>query len=229
LRLRRTDEPDRTDESRRADDQRSGDRQADDRRPDASRRTGAQDVPAQDVPSGLSASPLGPGGVPPRLVVLVDDFDTLVDPALGNPGRPAAGSVVRALEAVARAGARLGVHVIAATGRADRTVHTVPARTAALHVELTGGERGADGTPRGRGTHTLPQRLGPHPAYGDAASHRGAVGLGAGGRPARAAPGAGVGQRADRPGAARQCDGARGAAGHPGGSRHLTAPDTACP
>ncbi|MEU4969905.1 FHA domain-containing protein [Streptomyces smyrnaeus] len=164
LRLRRTDEPDRTDESRRADDQRSGDRQADDRRPDASRRTGAQDVPAQDVPSGLSASPLGPGGVPPRLVVLVDDFDTLVDPALGNPGRPAAGSVVRALEAVARAGARLGVHVIAATGRADRTVHTVPARTAALHVELTGGERGADGTPRGRGTLTLRQRLGPEGA-----------------------------------------------------------------
>ncbi|MEU3194988.1 hypothetical protein ABZ686_31155, partial [Streptomyces sp. NPDC006992] len=125
-----------------------------------SRRTGGQDGDAA-APSLTSPSPLGPGGVPPRLVVLVDDFDTLVDPALGNPGRPAAGSVVRALEAVARAGSRLGVHVIAATGRADRTVHTAPARTAALHVELTGGERGAEGTPRGRGTLTLRQRRGP--------------------------------------------------------------------
>ncbi|WP_431983437.1 FHA domain-containing protein [Streptomyces qinglanensis] len=125
-----------------------------------SRYAGGQDGDAA-APSLTSPSPLGPGGVPPRLVVLVDDFDTLVDPALGNPGRPAAGSVVRALEAVARAGSRLGVHVIAATGRADRTVHTAPARTAALHVELTGGERGAEGTPRGRGTLTLRQRRGP--------------------------------------------------------------------
>ncbi|MEW2221509.1 FHA domain-containing protein [Streptomyces sp. NPDC006990] len=125
-----------------------------------SRGTGGPDGDAA-APSLTSPSPLGPGGVPPRLVVLVDDFDTLVDPALGNPGRPAAGSVVRALEAVARAGSRLGVHVIAATGRADRTVHTAPARAAALHVELTGGERGAEGTPRGRGTLTLRQRRGP--------------------------------------------------------------------
>ncbi|MBO8184732.1 FHA domain-containing protein [Streptomyces spirodelae] len=112
----------------------------------------------------VSAASLGSAGVPPRLVLLVDDFDTLVDPALGNPGRPAAGSVVRALEAVARTGTRLGVHVIAATGRADRTVRTELARTAALHVELTGGERGADGTPRGRGTLTLRQRRGPEGA-----------------------------------------------------------------
>ncbi|MGP3975563.1 FHA domain-containing protein [Streptomyces sp. 8N114] len=133
------------------------------RRTDESPRTGAQE--ADPAESGLTPpSPAGPGGVPPRLVVLVDDFDTLVDPALGNPGRPAAGSVVRALEAVARSGARLGVLVIAATGRADRTVHTVLARTAALHVELTGGERGADGTPRGRGTLTLRQRRGPEGA-----------------------------------------------------------------
>ncbi|MGI5352726.1 FHA domain-containing protein [Streptomyces sp. CA-250714] len=133
------------------------------RRTDESVRGDAQDTdPAE---AGLtSPSAAGPGGLPPRLVVLVDDFDTLVDPALGNPGRPAAGSVVRALEAVARTGARLGVHVIAATGRADRTVHTVLARTAALHVELTGGERGADGTPRGRGTLTLRQRRGPEGA-----------------------------------------------------------------
>lgn len=81
----------------------------------------------------------------PRIVVLVDDFDTLVDPALGNPGRPAAGSVVRALEAVARDGARLGVHLVAVSGRAERTVQTAVARSASLRVELswTGGGGGA--------------------------------------------------------------------------------------
>ncbi|TGG77254.1 FtsK/SpoIIIE domain-containing protein [Streptomyces albus] len=115
------------------------------RQRDGERSGGPQEASA--IPS-----PLGPDGVPPRLVVLVDDFDTLVDPALGNPGRPAAGSVVRALETVARSGARLGVHVVAATGRADRTAGTLLARTAALHAELTGGEGGEGGTPPGRGT-----------------------------------------------------------------------------
>lgn len=52
----------------------------------------------------------------PRLVVVVDDLDALVSPALGSPGRPAAGSVMRALEAVAREGERLGVHLVAASG-----------------------------------------------------------------------------------------------------------------
>ena len=66
-----------------------------------------------------------PGPTPlPRLVVLVDDFDALVAPALGSPGRPAAGSVVRALEAVTREGGRLGVHLIAAS--AARTVPRTP-------------------------------------------------------------------------------------------------------
>ncbi|MEU6847770.1 FHA domain-containing protein [Streptomyces sp. NPDC046716] len=50
----------------------------------------------------------------PRLVVVVDDLDALLSPPLGSPGRPAAGSVVRALEAVARDGERLGVHLVAA-------------------------------------------------------------------------------------------------------------------
>ncbi|NLU67378.1 FtsK/SpoIIIE domain-containing protein [Streptomyces sp. HNM0574] len=96
----------------------------------------------------------------PRLVVLVDDFDTLVDPALGNPGRPAAGSVVRALEAVARHGARLGVHLVAATGRPDRTAETGVSRTAGaeLRVELTGeaqeGEADGEGLVPGRGLLT---------------------------------------------------------------------------
>ncbi|MEV6791843.1 FtsK/SpoIIIE domain-containing protein [Streptomyces sp. NPDC051320] len=78
-----------------------------------------------------------PGPTPlPRLVVLVDDFDALVAPALGSPGRPAAGSVVRALDAVARDGERLGVHLIAASARPDRTEDTELARFSRLRVIL---------------------------------------------------------------------------------------------
>ncbi|MYR13881.1 hypothetical protein GTY62_25360, partial [Streptomyces sp. SID724] len=62
-------------------------------------------------PAARSGDP-GPSPLP-RLVVLADDFDALVAPSLGSPGRPAAGSVVRALEAVARDGGRLGVHLVA--------------------------------------------------------------------------------------------------------------------
>jgi hypothetical protein len=68
--------------------------------------------------------------------VLVDDLDALVAPALGSPGRPAAGSVVRALEAVARDGQRLGVHLVAATAHPDRTAGTEPDRRARLRVVL---------------------------------------------------------------------------------------------
>ncbi|MFD9499099.1 FHA domain-containing protein [Streptomyces sp. NPDC060035] len=78
-----------------------------------------------------------PGPSPlPRLVVLADDFDALVAPALGSPGRPAAGSVVRALEAVARDGGRLGVHLVATSGRPDRTEDTELARGARLRIVL---------------------------------------------------------------------------------------------
>ncbi|MGX1503993.1 UNVERIFIED_CONTAM: hypothetical protein RKD43_002618 [Streptomyces graminofaciens] len=72
----------------------------------------------------------------PRLVVLVDDFDALVAPALGSPGRPAAGSVVRALDAVARDGARLGVHLVATSSRPDRTADTQLTEGARLRVVL---------------------------------------------------------------------------------------------
>ncbi|MGV9252777.1 FtsK/SpoIIIE domain-containing protein [Streptomyces sp. NPDC003697] len=71
-----------------------------------------------------------------RLVVVVDDLDALVSPALGSPGRPAAGSVIRALEAVAREGERLGVHLVAATGPGGRTAESEPARRATLRVTL---------------------------------------------------------------------------------------------
>ncbi|MFE5730425.1 FtsK/SpoIIIE domain-containing protein [Streptomyces sp. NPDC056528] len=75
-------------------------------------------------------------GALPRLVVLVDDFDALVAPALGAPGRPAAGSVVRALEAVARHGERLGVHLVVASARPDRTADTEPVHSARLRIVL---------------------------------------------------------------------------------------------
>ncbi|MFC8224750.1 FHA domain-containing protein [Streptomyces sp. NPDC057287] len=84
-----------------------------------------------------SARPADPGPSPlPRLVVLADDFDALVAPALGSPGRPSAGSVVRVLEAVAREGGRLGVHLVASSARPDRTEDTELARGARLRIVL---------------------------------------------------------------------------------------------
>ena len=86
-------------------------------------------------PASARSSDPGPSPLP-RLVVLVDDFDALIAPALGSPGRPAAGSVVRALEAVAREGGRLGIHLVAASARPDRTEDTELARGARLRVVL---------------------------------------------------------------------------------------------
>ncbi|GAA2998671.1 hypothetical protein GCM10010527_36410 [Streptomyces drozdowiczii] len=81
--------------------------------------------------------PVDPGPSPlPRLVVLVDDFDALMAPALGSPGRPAAGSVVRALEAVARDGGRLGMHLVATSARPERTEDSELARGARLRIVL---------------------------------------------------------------------------------------------
>ncbi|WP_171114161.1 MULTISPECIES: FHA domain-containing protein [unclassified Streptomyces] len=102
-------------------------------RPSAGRR------PTDDVP------PL------PRLVVVVDDLDALVSPPLGSPGRPAAGSVMRALEAVAREGERLGVHLVAAAGPGGRTAETEPARRATLRVTLDAPAPGPDEPAPGRG------------------------------------------------------------------------------
>ncbi|KOX19297.1 MULTISPECIES: FHA domain-containing protein [unclassified Streptomyces] len=89
--------------------------------------------PASGEAAGVRAA--GAGALP-RLVVLVDDFDALVAPALGAPGRPAAGSVVRALEAVARHGERLGVHLVVTSARPDRTADTEPAHSARLRIVL---------------------------------------------------------------------------------------------
>ncbi|NGO78341.1 FHA domain-containing protein [Streptomyces sp. YC504] len=86
-----------------------------------------------------------------RLVVVVDDLDALIAPALGAPGRPSAGSVVRALEAVVREGERLGVHLVAATGRPERTVDSLPARGAAVRIVLTAPSAAPEDPAPGRG------------------------------------------------------------------------------
>ncbi|MFI9624991.1 FHA domain-containing protein [Streptomyces sp. NPDC052042] len=109
------------------------------RPPSAAEQRGDLDSPMSGTlrlrPAG--ARPEVPGPTPlPRLVVLVDDFDALVAPSLGNPGRPAAGSVVRALEAVAREGGRLGVHLVAASARPERTEDTDLAQGARLRIVL---------------------------------------------------------------------------------------------
>ncbi|MFD5162733.1 FHA domain-containing protein [Streptomyces hawaiiensis] len=90
----------------------------------------------------------------PRLVVVVDDLDALVSPALGSTGRPGAGSVMRALEAVAKEGERLGVHLVAATGPCARTAETEPARRATLRVMLDAPTPGPDEPAPGRGRLT---------------------------------------------------------------------------
>ncbi|WP_344597222.1 FtsK/SpoIIIE domain-containing protein [Streptomyces violaceusniger] len=110
----------------------------------APRPPGDIDPPPSDTLRTLNLRAQRTAGAPatrprsllPRLVVIVDDFDALVAPALGSPGRPAAGSVVRALEAIARDGARLGVHLVVASGRPDRTADTVAVERAALRIAL---------------------------------------------------------------------------------------------
>ncbi|MFE7513274.1 FHA domain-containing protein [Streptomyces sp. NPDC057540] len=132
----------------------------DDRPSSRTLRTG-DDVTGGRIPrpaSGEQAPARAAGtGQLPRLVVLVDDFDALVAPALGAPGRrggagagggglaaarahprarPPPGSVVRALEAVARHGERLGVHLVATSARPDRTSDTELAHGARLRIVL---------------------------------------------------------------------------------------------
>ncbi|RSN48484.1 hypothetical protein DMH12_27020, partial [Streptomyces sp. WAC 04229] len=92
----------------------------------------------------------------PRLVVVVDDLDALVTPPLGSPGRPAAGSVMRALEAVAREGGRLGVHLVAATAPGGRTAQTEPAQRATLRITLDAPSPGPDEPMPGRGRLARP-------------------------------------------------------------------------
>lgn len=100
---------------------------------------------AEAAPDEAVAGPL------PRLVVLVDDLDTLLAPPLGSTGRPAAGSVVRALEAVAREGARLGVHLVAAATRTERVAATELAQGAGLRITLDAPSAAPEDPAPGRG------------------------------------------------------------------------------
>ncbi|MCF3124904.1 cell division protein FtsK, partial [Streptomyces arenae] len=130
----------------------------------------AVSVPAQASDGDLDAPPsstmrlrpaaarqrVEPGPPLPRLVVLVDDFDALLAPALGSPGRPAAGSVVRALEAVARDGERLGVHLVAAAGLSERMPETELGRRASLRAALDAVTAGPEEPAPGRGELRTP-------------------------------------------------------------------------
>jgi hypothetical protein len=129
------------------------------------RATGTTATGDLDTPPSSTTMRLRPGAARrqteaapplPRLVVVVDDLDALVSPALGSPGRPAAGSVMRALEAVAREGERLGVHLVAATAPGGRTADTEPARKATLRVTLDPPGTGPEEPAPGRGSLTLP-------------------------------------------------------------------------
>jgi FHA domain-containing protein/DNA translocase FtsK/SpoIIIE-like protein len=73
----------------------------------------------------------------PWLVVLVDDFDALLAPPLGAPGRQAAGSVVRALDAAAREGRRLGVRLITVGSPGHPPPQDAPP-AATIRIALTG-------------------------------------------------------------------------------------------
>ncbi|GLF93429.1 FHA domain-containing protein [Streptomyces yaizuensis] len=144
---------------------RAGDRVVAQRPPSAVEQGGGAGASRGDIESPPSGTlRLRPGARPrtgaapsdrplPRLVVLVDDLDALVSPALGSTGRPGAGSVVRALEAVARDGARLGVHLVATSARPEHTADTELARGARLRVVLDAppAAAGPDGPVPGRG------------------------------------------------------------------------------
>jgi hypothetical protein len=63
---------------------------------------------------------------------------------------------MRALEAVAREGEQLGVHLVAATGAGGRTAETEPARRATLRVVLDAPTTGPDEPAPGRGRLAAP-------------------------------------------------------------------------
>ncbi|WP_159768088.1 FHA domain-containing protein [Streptomyces sp. HM190] len=106
--------------------------------------------------------PGGRGTGLPRLIVIVDDLDALLSPPLGSTGRPAAGSVVRALEAVAREGERLGVHLVAA-GTGGRVGESELGRAAGGRIVLSAPLPGPDEPSPGRGELVTQGRTTPTP------------------------------------------------------------------
>ncbi|WP_344327738.1 FtsK/SpoIIIE domain-containing protein, partial [Kitasatospora putterlickiae] len=82
-------------------------------------------------PESPAAPVATPGPCPPRLVVVVDDYDALLSPT-SPVGRPLA----RALAAVARRGGPLGIHLAVTTGRPDETTGTEVDEAALLRIAL---------------------------------------------------------------------------------------------
>lgn len=114
-------------------------------------RPGAGRRPGDQGGKGAAGKRPAPGSELPRLVVIVDDLDALLSPPLGSTGRPAAGSVVRALEAVAREGERLGVHLVATTGGGGRVGESEFGRAGGGRVVLSAPVPGPDEPAPGRG------------------------------------------------------------------------------
>ncbi|MFF0729085.1 FHA domain-containing protein [Streptomyces sp. NPDC004134] len=113
--------------------------------PGASQHRGTAPQYAAQAPAAAHA-PAGRRAAPPVVVVVVDDYDALVAPGLGSPARPAAGSVVRVVEAIARDGGPLGMHLVTASAQPEATAATAAVSGAAHHVVL-----GGDDVPPGRG------------------------------------------------------------------------------
>jgi hypothetical protein len=103
-------------------------------------------APGTPAPGPARSAPAGRRPALPAVVLLVDDFDALVAPDLGSPARPAAGSVVRVVEAIARDGGPLGMHLVTASAQPEKTAATAAVSGAAHHVVL-----GGDDVPPGRG------------------------------------------------------------------------------
>ncbi|WP_329580607.1 FtsK/SpoIIIE domain-containing protein [Kitasatospora sp. NBC_01250] len=91
---------------------------------------------AAPAPVAGTAQPTGSATVvadapPVRLIVVVDDYDALLSPT-SPAGRPLA----RALAAVAQRGARLGVHLVAATSRPELSAGSELAEAAHWRIAL---------------------------------------------------------------------------------------------
>ncbi|OIV37583.1 hypothetical protein BIV57_10300 [Mangrovactinospora gilvigrisea] len=98
------------------------------------------------APGGLGGGGVGGSGGgdgarrPARLLVVVDDLDALLAPTppegRGSDAQRAVSALVRTLGAVARRGAELGVHLVAATGRPELVAGTEIGDASALRVAL---------------------------------------------------------------------------------------------
>ncbi|MDH6135291.1 hypothetical protein P3T37_004701 [Kitasatospora sp. MAA4] len=96
-------------------------------RPRAEAAGSAQPSAAPPAAAAVGTLP----ALPARLVVVVDDYDALLAPT-SAAGRPLA----RALAAVAQRGGRLGVHLVAATGRPELTSGTEVDESALWRIAL---------------------------------------------------------------------------------------------